>query len=118
MRSLEQRLLEHELTNTNNNLENSANLAASNANKNSNVSKTAEASNSNLRAHANDVLSGRPEAVVRALQILEVKEQLERDRAGNASISPEHMDDGEKALLREMCNVVWRKLEDNSNNEV
>lgn len=116
MRSLEQRLLEHELANTNNNVENSANLAASNANKNSNppanISKSAEAPNQ----RANDVLSGRPEAVVRALQILEVKEQLERDRAGNVSISPEHhMDDGEKALLREMCNVVWRKLEDNSN---
>ncbi|XP_055297965.1 coiled-coil domain-containing protein 85C [Sitodiplosis mosellana] len=122
VRSLERRLLEHELANTNNNLENSANLAASKANKNSNppanVSKSAEAPNSNLHAHANDVLSGRPEAVVRALQILEVKEQLERDRAGNVSISPEHhMDDGEKALLREMCNVVWRKLEDNSNNQ-
>lgn len=128
MRSLERRLLEHELANTNNNVENSANLAASNVNKNSNpptqaaaatgnVSKSAEAPSLNLRVNANDVLSSRPEAVVRALQILEVKEQLERDRAGNVSISPEHhMDDGEKALLREMCNVVWRKLEDNSNN--
>lgn len=67
---------------------------------------------------SNDILSGRPEAVVRALQILEVREQLERDRAGNAaSLSPEHMDDGEKALLREMCNVVWRKLEDHPNNQ-
>ena len=63
-----------------------------------------------------DGTTGRPEAVVRALQILEVREQLERDRsAGVASISPEHMDDGEKALVREMCNVVWRKLEDSPN---
>lgn len=40
-------------------------------------------------------LGGRPEAVVRALQVLEVREQLERD-GGH---------DGEKALVREMCNV-------------
>lgn len=84
---------------------------------------------------------GRPEAVVRALQILEVREQLERDRSttnigsgvgdsvaaeilnggvvgggvGVGGISTEHMDDGEKALVREMCNVVWRKLEDSPN---
>lgn len=78
---------------------------------------------------------GRPEAVVRALQILEVREQLERDRTtgvsavvkgsgtavnagsgvGLPTISTEHMDDGEKALVREMCNVVWRKLEDSPN---
>lgn len=108
----------------NNNVENSANLAASNANKITNTntngnassnSKPVEAVNTNVRV--NDVLSGRPEAVVRALQILEVREQLERDRAGNiSSMSPEHMDDGEKALLREMCNVVWRKLEEHPNN--
>lgn len=121
MRSLERRLLEHELANTDNNIENSANLAASNANKitiptvNGSNNKKSDISNANL--HPNDVLSGRPEAVVRALQIMEVREQLERDRAGMVSMSPEHMDDGEKALLREMCNVVWRKLEDNPNNQ-
>lgn len=120
VRSLERRLLEHELASMNNNVENSANLAASNVNKNtngisSNSKSPVEALNTNVRV--NDVLSGRPEAVVRALQILEVREQLERDRAGNiTSRSPEHMDDGEKALLREMCNVVWRKLEENPNN--
>lgn len=43
----------------------------------------------------NTNLSGRPEAVVRALQVLEVREQLEKE-AGH---------DGEKALVREMCNV-------------
>lgn len=86
---------------------------------------------------------GRPEAVVRALQILEVREQLERDRTttttgtgttngvgsellnvngvggsgntGVGALATEHMDDGEKALVREMCNVVWRKLEDSPN---
>ncbi|XP_057327097.1 coiled-coil domain-containing protein 85C [Microplitis mediator] len=47
--------------------------------------------------------SGRPEAVVQALQVLEVREQLERDAGHNPT---------EKALVREMCNVVWRKLEE------
>lgn len=57
-------------------------------------------------------ISGRPEAVVRALQVLEVREQLERDRLGNLTgCALDQMDDGEKALVREMCNVVWRKLE-------
>ncbi|XP_020723407.1 coiled-coil domain-containing protein 85C isoform X2 [Bombus vosnesenskii] len=50
----------------------------------------------------NPHIGGRPEAVVRALQVLEVREQLERE-GGH---------DGEKALVREMCNVVWRKLEE------
>lgn len=63
-----------------------------------------------------DPLAGRPEAVVRALQVLEVREQLERDRVGSAATPIEQsMDDGEKALVREMCNVVWRKLEDGPN---
>lgn len=57
------------------------------------------------------VLTGRPEAVVRALQVLEVREQLERegrmpDRTETISdIASGDMDDGEKALVREMCNV-------------
>lgn len=64
------------------------------------------------------VLSGRPEAVVRALQVLEVREQLEREgrlpERGEtiAQVTNGDMDDGEKALVREMCNVVWRKLEE------
>lgn len=127
VRSLERRLLEHELANRNNNVENSANLAASNANKtviqNGNISngKSADGTGSSVRTL--DVFSGRPEAVVRAMQILEVREQLDRDRNAieHISTSPErcseHMDEGEKALLREMCNVVWRKLEDGSNNQ-
>ncbi|XP_066252307.1 coiled-coil domain-containing protein 85C isoform X1 [Euwallacea similis] len=67
-------------------------------------------------------LSGRPEAVVRALQVLEVREQLERDgrtldRAevtcdGSTQQQQQDMDEGQKALLWEMCNVVWRKLEE------
>lgn len=56
-------------------------------------------------------LSGRPEAVVRALQVLEVREQLEREGRmpnENREIQDnpgQDMDDGEKALVREMCNV-------------
>lgn len=126
VRSLERRLLEHELANRNNNVENSANLAASNVNKSTTTQngnpangKITDGSASSFRTI--DVFSGRPEAVVRAMQILEVREQLDRDRNanlnGNISTSPEHMDEGEKALLREMCNVVWRKLEDGSNNQ-
>lgn len=56
------------------------------------------------------VLSGRPEAVVRALQVLEVREQLEREgrdveRTEGGAGDGVEMDDGEKALVREMCNV-------------
>lgn len=82
---------------------------------NANSNGTNNSNNSNNNNNSSDLLPGRPEAVVRALQILEVREQLERDRAGNSSVSPEEMDDNEKALLREMCNVVWRKLEENPN---
>ncbi|XP_028133741.1 coiled-coil domain-containing protein 85C [Diabrotica virgifera virgifera] len=63
------------------------------------------------------MLTGRPEAVVRALQVLEVREQLEREShelgvENMSDTTSQDMDDGEKALVREMCNVVWRKLED------
>lgn len=71
------------------------------------------ASNNAQATIENDLSSGRPEAVIRALQILEVREQLENDRSGNTPFSLDHMDDGEKALVREMCNVVWKKLEEN-----
>ncbi|GBO98575.1 Coiled-coil domain-containing protein 85C [Eumeta japonica] len=53
-------------------------------------------------------MSERPEAVVRALQVLEVRERVERDRRRPAP----DLDAGEQALVREMCNVVWGKLED------
>ncbi|CAB3380463.1 Hypothetical predicted protein [Cloeon dipterum] len=69
----------------------------------------------------------RPEAVVHALQVLQVREQLERNNA-NAAVQPAapppppppqntpavtvpdpqtqaELDDGEKALVREMCNA-------------
>ncbi|KAG8232584.1 hypothetical protein J437_LFUL012960 [Ladona fulva] len=60
----------------------------------------------------------RPEAVTRAMQVLEVREQLERANALAPPVSiPQvvanpilplettHLGDGEKALVREMCNV-------------
>lgn len=50
----------------------------------------------------------RPEAVVRALQVLEMRDGLD-SADGDASAE---MDDCEKALVREMCDVVWRRLED------
>lgn len=53
-------------------------------------------------------LNERPEAVVRALQVLEVRERVERERRRPAP----DLDTGEQALVREMCNVVWGKLED------
>lgn len=102
----------------NNNSNNNNNSGNNNSGNNNNINTNKATENGLTNGRSNDILSGRPEAVVRALQILEVREQLERDRAGNpTSMSPEHMDDGEKALLREMCNVVWRKLGDHPNNE-
>nr|CAD7459501.1 unnamed protein product [Timema tahoe] len=61
----------------------------------------------------------RPEAVVQALQVLEVREKIERGNTPEEQ-QQQHvletntagLDDGEKALVREMCNVVWRKLEE------
>lgn len=52
----------------------------------------------------------RPEAVVYAMKVLEVHEQL--DKATDSELEFEELAEGEKALVREMCNVVWRKLED------
>jgi hypothetical protein len=64
--------------------------------------------------------SSRPEAVVQALQVLEVREQLERGTGAhegsgglealgaagpNLDMAAADLDDGEKALVREMCNV-------------
>lgn len=51
-----------------------------------------------------------PQSVVQALQVLEVRERLETPESGGSA-----MDLGEKALIREMCNVVWRKLEEGPN---
>ncbi|XP_060071691.1 zinc finger CCCH domain-containing protein 13-like [Ylistrum balloti] len=51
----------------------------------------------------------KPEAVVRAMKVLEVHEQLERPQT---DVGEENLGDSEKAIVREMCNVVWRKLGD------
>lgn len=53
-------------------------------------------------------VNDRPEAVVRALQVLEVRDRVERERRRPAP----DLDAGEQALVREMCNVVWGKLEE------
>lgn len=117
VRSLERRIIEQELANSSTTNSSTGNVDAQSggANNTANNSSGTNTTNVNTSTSSSEIFSGRPEAVVRALQILEVREQLERDRAGNSSISPEQMDDGEKALLREMCNVVWRKLEENPN---
>ncbi|XP_065357233.1 myb-like protein AA [Calliphora vicina] len=92
----------------------SANIPASSTTHNQKQSNQQQTSA--LNEGLVDPISGRPEAVVRALQVLEVREQLERDRLGNLTGQTiDQMDDGEKALVREMCNVVWRKLEGSPN---
>ncbi|XP_052273718.1 uncharacterized protein LOC127873779 isoform X2 [Dreissena polymorpha] len=50
----------------------------------------------------------KPEAVVHAMKVLEVHENLERPLTAVGEDSA--LDDKEKAIVREMCNVVWRKL--------
>ncbi|CAN0308375.1 unnamed protein product [Lampetra planeri] len=52
----------------------------------------------------------KPEAVVHAMKVLEVHEKLER----RAQARERDMSEKEKAIVREMCNVVWRKLGDTS----
>ncbi|KAL1462494.1 hypothetical protein WDU94_014324 [Cyamophila willieti] len=57
----------------------------------------------------------RPETVVQALQVLEVREQIEQTSVSGSEAelaAQAELADNEKALLREMCNVVWRKLEE------
>ncbi|XP_069014716.1 coiled-coil domain-containing protein 85C-B isoform X1 [Embiotoca jacksoni] len=51
----------------------------------------------------------KPEAVVHAMKVLEVHENLDK------TVPEDYEDDlseKEKAIVREMCNVVWRKLGD------
>ncbi|CAL1537570.1 unnamed protein product [Lymnaea stagnalis] len=52
-------------------------------------------------------VTSKPEAVVHAMKVLQVHEELEK-----MPIEDEDLDDPEKAIVREMCNVVWRKLGD------
>ncbi|XP_018582825.1 coiled-coil domain-containing protein 85C-A isoform X2 [Scleropages formosus] len=51
----------------------------------------------------------KPEAVVHAMKVLEVHENLDRQSPEDYE---EDLSEKEKAIVREMCNVVWRKLED------
>lgn len=55
----------------------------------------------------------RPQSVNNAMKVLEVHEQLlDKSLDSSEETSDDHLGDGEKALVREMCNVVWRKLEE------
>ncbi|XP_056151785.1 coiled-coil domain-containing protein 85C-A [Lampris incognitus] len=51
----------------------------------------------------------KPEAVVHAMKVLEVHEKLDRQIPEDYD---EDLSEKEKAIVREMCNVVWRKLGD------
>ncbi|GAB1599329.1 hypothetical protein Ahia01_000210100 [Argonauta hians] len=57
--------------------------------------------------------SPQPDAVTHAMKVLEVHQQLElpMNHSGNNN---NDLGDNEKAIVREMCNVVWRKLESTS----
>ncbi|XP_023219946.1 coiled-coil domain-containing protein 85C-like [Centruroides sculpturatus] len=66
---------------------------------------------SNSSVGENDTVGiSKPEAVVHAMKVLELHEHL--DHTNTSDIDSEELAEGEKALVREMCNVVWRKLED------
>ncbi|KAM4542831.1 coiled-coil domain-containing protein 85C-A-like [Odontesthes bonariensis] len=54
-------------------------------------------------------LGQKPEAVVHAMKVLEVHEKLDRPSPMEYD---EDLSEKEKAIVREMCNVVWRKLGD------
>lgn len=57
-------------------------------------------------AHSDALSQGKPEAIIRALQVLEVREQLERANNG-------HENSSEATIVREMYNKL-KKLEDSS----
>lgn len=59
-------------------------------------------------------ISQKPEAVVHAMKVLEVHENLDRQIQENYE---EDLSEKEKAIVREMCNVVWRKLGDAANSK-
>ncbi|XP_069591512.1 coiled-coil domain-containing protein 85C [Ranitomeya imitator] len=56
----------------------------------------------------------KPEAVVHAMKVLEVHENLDRQTPDSFE---EDLSEKEKAIVREMCNVVWRKLGDAANSK-
>ncbi|XP_034383719.1 coiled-coil domain-containing protein 85C-B isoform X2 [Cyclopterus lumpus] len=51
----------------------------------------------------------KPEAVVHAMKVLEVHENLDKQLPEDYE---DDLSEKEKAIVREMCNVVWRKLGD------
>ncbi|KAG7260352.1 hypothetical protein CRUP_028531 [Coryphaenoides rupestris] len=51
----------------------------------------------------------KPEAVVHAMKVLQVHENLDKQVPEDYE---EDLSEKEKAIVREMCNVVWRKLGD------
>lgn len=55
--------------------------------------------------------NNRPEAVTNAMKVLEVHEHV-LEKSLDSDDTQDELGDGEKALVREMCNVVWRKLEE------
>lgn len=52
----------------------------------------------------------KPEAVVHAMKVLEVHDNLDRQLPEDCD--HDDLSEKEKAIVREMCNVVWRKLGD------
>nr|SVE85514.1 EOG090X06T3 [Daphnia pulicaria] len=81
-----------------------------------------------IQQEDDQLVHSRPEAVTRALRVLQVREFLEPsslgvlpsvkladeevDRLGQQATDGEALGDGERALVHAMCNVVWRKLEE------
>ncbi|CAH1261886.1 CCDC85A [Branchiostoma lanceolatum] len=61
--------------------------------------------------HPSSALPQKPEAVVHAMKVLEVHEQMDKLDRETEEYNGE-LSDKEKAIVREMCNVVWRKLGD------
>ncbi|XP_066282370.1 coiled-coil domain-containing protein 85C-A-like isoform X6 [Branchiostoma lanceolatum] len=61
--------------------------------------------------HLSSALPQKPEAVVHAMKVLEVHEQMDKLDRETEEYNGE-LSDKEKAIVREMCNVVWRKLGD------
>lgn len=60
------------------------------------------------RGNLSENSSQKPEAIIRALQVLEVREQLERANGNDPSDS---------TIVREMYNKVLKKLEDSSSHD-
>jgi len=53
--------------------------------------------------------SQQPEPVVHSLKVLDVQETIDRQQGKEYE---NDLSETEKAIVREMCNVVWRKLGD------